>query len=50
MTQNMETESILWMGTDEMIPRYAYNKSLAVRFPDRYKKRANLIYRWLENK
>jgi hypothetical protein len=35
MTQNMERESILWMETDEMVPRYAYDKSLTFRFPDR---------------
>jgi hypothetical protein len=31
----MELEHMLHIGTDKMIPRYAYHKPLIVRFPDR---------------
>jgi hypothetical protein len=35
--QNMERETNLWMRTDKIIPRHAYNKSFTVRLPDRCK-------------
>jgi hypothetical protein len=35
MAQNMEEEPVLGMGTDKMIPRYVYDKSFIIRFPDR---------------
>jgi hypothetical protein len=33
--QDMEYEPILQMGTERRIPRYAYNKSFTVKFPDK---------------
>jgi hypothetical protein len=35
MTQDMENETNLWMGTDKMIPRYVYGQSSTIRFPYR---------------
>jgi hypothetical protein len=35
MTQDMEKEPILQIGTDKMIPRHMYSKPFMVRFPDR---------------
>jgi hypothetical protein len=35
MTQDMEKEPILHMGTDRMIPRHVYCKAFTARFPDR---------------
>jgi hypothetical protein len=50
-------ELILQMGTDKMIPRYAFHKQFTVRLPDRNewdrgtvplgKKRTHLVYRWV---
>jgi hypothetical protein len=35
MTQHMEKEPILQMGSNKMIPRHVYDKPFTVRFPDR---------------
>jgi hypothetical protein len=35
ITQDMEKEPILQMGSDKMILRYVYEKPYTVRFPDR---------------
>jgi hypothetical protein len=35
MTQDMETEPILQMRSDKMIPRHVYDKPFTIRFPDR---------------
>jgi hypothetical protein len=35
VTQDMEEEPILGMGTGKMIPRYVYDKSFIIRFSDR---------------
>jgi hypothetical protein len=35
MTQDMEKEPILQMGSDKMIPKRVYDKPFTIRFPDR---------------
>jgi ribonuclease HI len=35
MTRDIETEPILQMGTEKMVPRNVYEKSFTIRFPDR---------------
>jgi hypothetical protein len=35
MTQDMEKEPILQMGSDKMILRHVYDKPFTIRFPDR---------------
>jgi hypothetical protein len=35
MTQDMEKEPILQMGSDCMIPRHVYDKTFMIRVPDR---------------
>jgi hypothetical protein len=35
ITQNMEKEPILQMGSDKMIPRHVYDKPFTIRFPGR---------------
>jgi hypothetical protein len=35
MTQDMEKEPILQMGSDKMIPRHVYDKFFAIRLSDR---------------
>ena len=33
---DMEHKPILQMGSDKMIPKYAYHKPFTVKFPDKY--------------
>jgi hypothetical protein len=59
MTRDIETEPILQLGTDKMVPRNVYEKSFTIRLPDRseWKKGfepdkkggTNLVYRWFQN-
>jgi hypothetical protein len=35
MTRDIETEPILQMGTDKMVPRNVHEKSFTIRLPDR---------------
>jgi hypothetical protein len=35
MTQDMEKESILQMGSNKMLPRYVCGKPFTIRFPER---------------
>jgi hypothetical protein len=35
MTQDMEKEPILQLGSDKMILKHAYDKPFMIRFPDR---------------
>jgi hypothetical protein len=35
MTQDMEKEPILQMGSDKMIPRHVYDELFTIKFPDR---------------
>ena len=36
-SQDMEHESIFWMGSDSMLLRYAYRKPFTAKFPDKCK-------------
>jgi hypothetical protein len=60
ITQDMEKEHILQIGSDKMIPRHVYDKPFMIRLPDRseWKKgcqpdrkgrRAYLVYRWFQD-
>jgi hypothetical protein len=60
MTQDMEKEPMLQMGSDKMILRHVYDELFAIKFPDRSalkrgfqpdrKAGTNLVYRWFQDK
>jgi hypothetical protein len=59
MSSDMRKEPILQMGPSKMIPRYTFNKTFMVKFPDRTwwenwffpdNLGINLVYRWVQDK